>query len=162
MTHCKDGSRAGWCPRPSLTAPARRGSAGSNGDLPTAVLRTATPSTPPRYEAAMCLILVAWRAHADYPLVLAANRDEFHARAAAPAAWWQDPKILAGRDLVAGGTWLAVAPDGRFAALTNDRDPALPQRDARSRGELVPATLGAVLPVERRLQQLRRTAGNYN
>jgi uncharacterized protein with NRDE domain len=110
----------------------------------------------------MCLILVAWRAHADYPLVLAANRDEFHAREAAPAAWWQDPKILAGRDLAAGGTWLGVAPDGRFAALTNYRDPALPQRAAPSRGELVPATLGSMLPVERRLQQLRRTAGNYN
>ena len=110
----------------------------------------------------MCLILVAWRAHADYPLVLAANRDEFHARAAAPAAWWQDPKILAGRDLSAGGTWLGVARDGRFAALTNYRDPALPQRDAPSRGELVPATLAAMVPVQRRLQQLRRTAGNYN
>ena len=110
----------------------------------------------------MCLILVAWRAQADYPLVLAANRDEFHARAAAPAAWWQQPEILAGRDLSAGGTWLAVARDGRFAALTNFRDPTPAQRAAPSRGELVPATLSGRLPVEQRLQQLRRTAGNYN
>lgn len=110
----------------------------------------------------MCLILVAWRAHAQYPLVLAANRDEFHARAAAPAAWWQAPQILAGRDLSAGGTWLGIARDGRFAALTNYRDPARPQRDAPSRGELVPATLSARLPVEQQLQQLRHTAGNYN
>lgn len=110
----------------------------------------------------MCLILVAWRAHADYPLVLAANRDEFHARGAAPAAWWQAPEILAGRDLSAGGTWLGVARDGRFAALTNYRDPTRPQRDAPSRGQLVPAALSGRLPVEQQLQRLRRTAGNYN
>ena len=107
----------------------------------------------------MCLILVAWRAHPDYPLLLAANRDEFHARAAAPAAWWTEPRILAGRDLTAGGTWLGVARDGRFAALTNFRDPTLAQRDAPSRGELVPATLAARLPAQQRLQQLRASAG---
>ena len=110
----------------------------------------------------MCLILVAWRAHADYPLVLAANRDEFHAREAAPARWWQGPDMLAGRDLSAGGTWLGVARDGRFAALTNYRDPSIAARTAPSRGELVPATLASSLPVELRLQQLRRTARNYN
>jgi len=110
----------------------------------------------------MCLILVAWRAHADYPLVLAANRDELHAREAAPARWWQGPDILAGRDLSAGGTWLGVARDGRFAALTNYRDPSIAARTAPSRGELVPATLASSLPVELRLQQLRRTARNYN
>ena len=82
----------------------------------------------------MCLILVAWRTHAEYPLLLAANRDEYHARAAAPAAWWRTPAILAGRDLAAGGTWLGVARDGRFAALTNFRELTLPQRDAPSRG----------------------------
>ena len=110
----------------------------------------------------MCLILVAWRAQADYPLVLAANRDEFHARQAAPAGWWPQPDILAGRDLTAGGSWLGVARDGRFAALTNYRDPALVQRDAPSRGELVPASLASTLPVELRLQQLRRAASGYN
>jgi uncharacterized protein with NRDE domain len=110
----------------------------------------------------MCLILVAWRAHAEYPLLLAANRDEYHARPAAPAAWWPTPAILAGRDLSAGGTWLAVARDGRFAALTNFRDPTRPQRTAPSRGELVPATLAAGEPAQRRLQQLRACAGNYN
>lgn len=110
----------------------------------------------------MCLILVAWRAHAQYPLLVAANRDEFVARAAAPAAWWRQPDILAGRDLAAGGTWLGVARDGRFAALTNFRDAGIPQRSAPSRGELVPATLAAALPVERQLQQLRRTSGSYN
>lgn len=110
----------------------------------------------------MCLILVAWRAHADYPLVLAANRDEFHAREAAPARWWQGPDILAGRDLSAGGTWLGIARDGRFAALTNYRDPTIAARAAPSRGELVPATLASTLPVQLRLQQLRRSAASYN
>src|ERR1700684_4302597 len=98
----------------------------------------------------MCLILIAWRVHLEYPFLLAANRDEYHARAAAPAAWWTEPRILAGRDLTAGGTWLGVARDGRFAALTHYRDPAILQRDAPSRGELVPATLAVMLPVEQR------------
>src|ERR1700684_2704041 len=110
----------------------------------------------------MCLILIAWRVHLEYPFLLAANRDEYHARAAAPAAWWTEPKILAGRDLAAGGTWLGVARDGRFAALTNYRDATIDQRDAPSSGELVPAMLASTLPVELRLQQLRRTAGQYN
>lgn len=86
----------------------------------------------------MCLILVAWRIHADYPLVVAANRDEFFARPTAPAAFWQDaPQLLAGRDLEAGGTWMGFTRDGRFAALTNFRDPAQNRSDAPSRGGLV-------------------------
>ena len=86
----------------------------------------------------MCLILVAWRAHADYPLVVAANRDEFFTRAAAPAAFWaESPDVLAGRDLQAGGTWMGVTRQGRFAALTNFRDPVSQRSDAASRGKLV-------------------------
>lgn len=70
----------------------------------------------------MCLILAAWRVHPEYPLIVAANRDEFHARPAARAAFWDDrPKILAGRDLEAKGTWLGVSRSGRFAAVTNYR-----------------------------------------
>ena len=84
----------------------------------------------------MCLILVAWKVHPAFPLVVAANRDEFHARASAAAAYWQDhPEILAGRDLQAMGTWLGVARSGRFASVTNyrgGRDPAA----AESRGAL--------------------------
>jgi uncharacterized protein with NRDE domain len=110
----------------------------------------------------MCLILVAWRAHPDYPLVVAANRDENHARAAAPASWWTDPPILAGRDLSAGGTWLAVTRDARFAALTNFRDPTREPREGPSRGALVPTTLSRSEPVTARLQQLQREAGAYN
>ena len=68
----------------------------------------------------MCLVLVAWRANAQYPCVIAANRDELYSRPAAPAHWWRsDPTLLAGRDLEAGGTWLGVTLDGRFAAITN-------------------------------------------
>jgi len=70
----------------------------------------------------MCLILVAWRCHDEYPLVVAANRDEFHARPSAPAAFWRDhTQLLAGRDLEGKGTWLGVTRNGRFAAVTNYR-----------------------------------------
>jgi uncharacterized protein with NRDE domain len=85
----------------------------------------------------MCLIVVAWRTHPDFPLVVAANRDEFYARPSAPAApWAEDPRVLGGRDLEAGGSWLAVREDGRFAAVTNVREPGVP-RAGRSRGLLV-------------------------
>ena len=86
----------------------------------------------------MCLIAFAWNADPDYPLVVAANRDEWHDRPTAPATWWDDhPDILAGRDLKAGGTWLGISRNGRFAALTNFRDPSDKKSDAPSRGHLV-------------------------
>jgi uncharacterized protein with NRDE domain len=73
----------------------------------------------------MCLIALAWQAHPDYPLLVAANRDEFYARPTAPARFWSDaPDLLAGRDLREGGTWMGITRQGRFAALTNVRDPA--------------------------------------
>ena len=85
----------------------------------------------------MCLILLSLRQHPEYPLIIAANRDEFHARPAAPAAYWTDhPDILAGRDLEAGGTWMGVSGNGRFAAVTNFRG-AREARAAESRGALV-------------------------
>lgn len=86
----------------------------------------------------MCLILFAWKANARYPLLVAANRDEFHARATAPAGFWRDaPQLLAGRDLASGGTWLGVSRSGRFAAVTNYRDlDASVPGDAPSRGAL--------------------------
>lgn len=110
----------------------------------------------------MCLILVAWRAHPDYPLVVAANRDEYYARTAAPAHWWSDPPMLAGRDLIAGGTWLGITREARFAALTNFRDPARPQRETPSRGSLVPAMLQGTAAITERLEWLRREASAYN
>ena len=135
----------------------------------------------------MCLVFVGWRAHPRYRLVVAANRDEYHARPTAPAAPWEDEsgraglarvvprasgfaprglgartsaaidaglgadaarrRILAGRDLQAGGTWLGVSPEGRFAALTNVSGSASPGPGAPSRGRLpvdfIRGTLGA-------------------
>jgi uncharacterized protein with NRDE domain len=87
----------------------------------------------------MCLIVFAWRMHRAAPLLLAANRDEFHARPTAAAAYWSDaPGVLAGRDLEAGGTWLGISRGGRFAAITNVRDADGGGETAtlRSRGEL--------------------------
>lgn len=85
----------------------------------------------------MCLIVFAWRAHPDYPLIVAANRDEYHARPAEPMGTWDDrPTLLAGRDAEAGGTWLGITRSGRFAAVTNYRE--RPQSGGeRSRGEIV-------------------------
>ncbi|MGH7337988.1 MAG: NRDE family protein [Myxococcota bacterium] len=95
----------------------------------------------------MCLILVAWRVHPQYPLVVAANRDEFHGRPAARAAFWDDkPDVLAGRDLQARGTWMGVSRGGRFAAVTNYRGGTEPGA-AASRGALVTRYLeGADVP----------------
>jgi uncharacterized protein with NRDE domain len=86
----------------------------------------------------MCLVAIAWRAHPRYPLIIAGNRDEFHARPSAPAAWWADtPQVFGGRDLVAGGSWLALSRAGRFAVVIND--PRRPPGGGRtaSRGHLV-------------------------
>ena len=86
----------------------------------------------------MCLLVLAWRSHPVYTLVLAGNRDEFHDRPAAPADWWEDaPDVVAGRDLRAGGTWLGANRRGRFAVVTNYREPLEEGRGPRSRGELV-------------------------
>lgn len=85
----------------------------------------------------MCLILVAWRCHPEHKLLVAANRDEFYHRPAASIHFWDDaPQILAGRDLEQGGSWLGITRSGRFAALTNIRNPSAPQ-GSRSRGFLV-------------------------
>ncbi len=86
----------------------------------------------------MCLILFAWQTHPAYRLVLAANRDEFYARPTAPAEWWPElPGVLAGRDLAGGGTWFGIDRQGRWAAVTNFRDPAARFPGPRSRGLLV-------------------------
>ena len=84
----------------------------------------------------MCLILFAFRQRDDYPLVVIANRDEYYARPTQDAEWWTDGGIYAGRDLEAGGTWLGVNRRGRFAAVTNVREPGGMQAGERSRGEL--------------------------
>ncbi|MGD8429607.1 MAG: NRDE family protein [Ectothiorhodospiraceae bacterium] len=109
----------------------------------------------------MCLLLLAYRTHPGYPLIVAANRDEFHERETAPAAWWEDRPILAGRDLEAGGTWLGVSRTGRFAALTNYRDPSVTEPGACSRGEL-PLLALEDGSVDRHIAAVDRGGDRYN
>ncbi|WP_433885853.1 NRDE family protein [Pseudomonas vranovensis] len=110
----------------------------------------------------MCLIVFAWRPGHAQPLIVAANRDEFYARPSRVLGAWEDaPGVYAGRDLEAGGTWLGVGPNGRFAALTNIRDPHQPQ-GARSRGELVAAFLRGELGVEAYLDQVASRSQQYS
>lgn len=86
----------------------------------------------------MCLVLMAYKVHPVYPFIFAANRDEFYDRPSQTADFWEEnPDILAGRDLRGGGTWLGMTRQGRFAALTNFRDPSSLMTNAPSRGELV-------------------------
>ena len=109
----------------------------------------------------MCILLTAWRDHPRYDLVVAANRDEFHARPTAPAAVWPDaPQVVAGRDLEAGGTWLGVARGGRFAAVTNVRRPGQPA-GTRSRGMLVAGFLRDTAAVGAHGPTLIGTADDY-
>ncbi|WP_266159707.1 NRDE family protein [Dyella silvatica] len=95
----------------------------------------------------MCLIAFAWNAHPHWRLLLAGNRDEFHARPSAALARWSDMPILAGRDLEAGGTWLGVSDSGRCSVVTNVRDPTDPQL-GRSRGLLALDYLGGAASAE--------------
>ena len=109
----------------------------------------------------MCLIVFAWRPGHAQPLIVAANRDEFYARPSLPLAQWEDaPTVYAGRDQEAGGTWLGVNAEGRFAALTNIRDPHQPPA-RKSRGELVARFLNGSLPVEQYLADVNGRSIEY-
>jgi len=108
----------------------------------------------------MCLLLFAWRPDSARTLVLAGNRDEFHDRPAAPADWW-DGNIVGGRDLRAGGSWLATHRDGRFAVVTNYREPLVEGRGPRSRGELVTAFLQGDATPARFSRELAARASRY-
>ena len=111
----------------------------------------------------MCLILLASRAHPHYPLIVAANRDEAHARPSAPAAFWQDnPGLCGGRDLEAGGTWLGIATSGRFAAITNYRQGIARSTMQRSRGDLTRRFLTGNEPPEAYLRHVDAQAHAYN
>lgn len=111
----------------------------------------------------MCLILVAWRAHPEYPLVVAANRDEFYSRPTAPAGFWpESPDILGGRDLQAGGTWLGISRRLRFAALTNFREGGPQLANAPSRGALVSDFLNGNSRPEAFLASLSSRGALYN
>ena len=110
----------------------------------------------------MCLILLAWQVPGRPALVVAANRDEFHPRPAAPAAFWEDqPSILAGRDLEARGTWMGISRSGRFAAVTNYRGGTEP-RAAQSRGSLVTAFLLNGQPPAKYVGEVQEKAASYS
>jgi uncharacterized protein with NRDE domain len=114
-------------------------------------------------ELLMCLILFAYKVHHSYNLVMAANRDEFYERPSAPAEFWEDaPQVLAGRDLKEGGTWMGVDRQGRFAAITNYRDPAAFKTDATSRGKLVSNYLTGSQNADAYLESISRHLDKYN
>lgn len=109
----------------------------------------------------MCLIAFAWNAHPRWRLVLAGNRDEYHARPSAPLSRWPHSPVMAGRDLQAGGTWLGVtAASGRCAVVTNVRDPRAPV-DGLSRGLLVSDYLAGTSDVREQGEMLLREAARY-
>jgi uncharacterized protein with NRDE domain len=110
----------------------------------------------------MCLIVLGWRTDPRYPLLVAANRDEFHSRPAAPAAFWRDrPAILAGRDLQAMGTWMGVSRSGRFAAVTNYRGAREPSA-AESRGALVSGFLAGTATAAAYMADVAARAPHYS
>jgi len=109
----------------------------------------------------MCLALIALDAHPAHAVVLAANRDEHHARPALPAAWWSEGWI-AGRDLLAGGTWLAVTRSGRYAFVTNVREPGLRDVNAPSRGALVTRVVGDRASPAESVASVSASAAAYN
>jgi uncharacterized protein with NRDE domain len=108
----------------------------------------------------MCLLVLAYKYSAEAPLLLVGNRDELHARPSAPLAWWDDGRMAAGRDLVAGGAWLGANRAGRFAVVTNFPPLAAPA-GAPSRGGLVPGFLGSGQAPLDYLADLARTGARY-
>lgn len=111
----------------------------------------------------MCLIAFALNENRDYPFILIANRDEFYDRRTEPIHFWPDhPKVLAGKDLKAGGSWMGITKDGRFCAVTNYRDIKHSDPNAQSRGELVTNFLTSNLPSQKYLQELQNTTVKYN
>ncbi len=110
----------------------------------------------------MCILFIAVQQHADYPLIIAANRDEFYARPTRHSQFWAEhPQMLAGKDLQAGGTWMGVTRTGRIAALTNIRAGEA-QRQARTRGELVVNALTHTYPDPVFCDQLQHSRHQYN
>lgn len=111
----------------------------------------------------MCLLLIGINAHPDFRLVIAANRDEFYNRSTAPADFWNEaPNLLAGKDLQAGGTWMGITKQGRFAALTNFRDIAAIKENAPSRGHIVSGFLLNNLSANNYTDELSLKGDIYN
>lgn len=109
----------------------------------------------------MCIIVFRWSPDSQSSLQLIANRDEFFKRPTAPMQWWDGGAVLAGRDLKSGGTWLGVTKTGRFAAITNIRNPALRKTDAPSRGALVSDFLSSKLSVATYIDSVASRAPTY-
>ncbi len=110
----------------------------------------------------MCLLVLAWQSHPRYRLIVAANRDEFHDRPSAALGWWaDDPRILAGRDLLSAGTWMGAARSGRYGIVTNFRELERPAPDAPSRGDLVTRFLGATTSAKEYRDDLYQRAARY-
>lgn len=109
----------------------------------------------------MCLLALSWQQHRNYPMLLAANRDEFHARPTQPAGYWSDyPDLIGGRDLQAGGSWMLASRNGQWAALTNVRDGRrIGESGQASRGELVLRAMQQ--PPEVTAQWLQKVGQNY-
>ena len=110
----------------------------------------------------MCLIFMAYRQHEEYPLIVLANRDEFYSRATSPANYWSGSSILAGKDLVGGGTWLGMNDRGKLAMLTNYRDLINIKPDAPTRGKLVSDFLMGDFKPDSYLTALDKSASLYN
>ena len=111
----------------------------------------------------MCLILFSYNLHAEYRLILAANRDEFYDRPTASLDYWSDhPDVLAGRDLKGRGTWLGITRSGRLAAITNFREPAVHIENVPSRGILISDFLTGNASPERYLEAVSRISKAYN
>ena len=110
----------------------------------------------------MCLLLLAFKRHPGYPLIIAANRDESHSRPASEAHFWNDkPDILAGKDLQAGGTWLGISKHGRFAAVTNYHDETPEPVPPRSRGALVMDFLESDMPSQEYANHILKNGNEY-
>lgn len=110
----------------------------------------------------MCLIAFSYKEHSQYPLIIIANRDEFYDRPTAAAHFWEDdPTILAGRDLRQQGSWMGLSKNGRFAAITNYRDPRLPETGQLSRGEIVRLFLTSTESTDTFIKSLRSQRDLY-
>ena len=111
----------------------------------------------------MCLIVFGYKVSEEYPLVLAANRDEFYRRPTLAMHFWEDsPDILAGKDLEQGGTWFGLHKNGMLAALTNYRNPAAIKPNAPSRGEIIMDFLKSKKSPEHFIHDFRSKAPTYN
>lgn len=110
----------------------------------------------------MCLINFQYERHPNYKLIIAANRDEFYERPTAQAHFWKDhPQVLAGRDLHGMGTWLGITKQGRFAALTNIRNPEEDVSDKKSRGDILKNYLAGTEPAESFVENLKKEKNQY-